>query len=297
MRHWLLVSLALLALGALPACSSDGDVLERARTSIDAGDLEHAERLLTGVDSPRVAALRAEIVQLRERRTKLVSDIDALFARAGELTPNQVRDQLKRLRERERDRGAREQIDQALSGLTERFNTAESANRTALAARPGGAPTASKPSSSAVDEFISRVRGETREALAEKQWQRAESLLTMLDDQPAERLGDAVKLREQVREGSRAEAKQLIGQAHDIERDVSAAEAYAWLRKHAERFPPSQDFSALHGLVSDLDERARNYVAPGSEPFELFQLEDEPSDVEASLAVGGENVPEPPDLD
>ncbi len=297
MPFWRLCSLLMVALVLTGSCSSERDALDQAQASISAGDLDRAERLLAPLESSRARDLTAEIGRLREKRAKLTQDIDALFARSGELSPNEVRDQLKGWRERTKDRGAREMLEIALSEATERYakSAAENGKRKSAPQVPSGA---------ANPELGPQLRAEVREALAEKQWQRADSLLVMLSDQPREKVGDLGELRRAVRDGALEEAQRLIAQAHQIEKDVSAREAHAWLRKHSERFPPSRDFERLSTLIDDLDERARNYVAPSDEPFTLFELSDEGGDAgakaladESAVALAGGAAEEPPDLD
>ncbi len=278
-------------------CSGERDTLDRARASIAAGDLDFAQRQLTALDSPQARELLVEIDKLRAREDRVAREIDELFARSGELTQNQIREQLKERRGREKDARSRGRLELALSELTERFTQAEAQRR-----KQGDAPKAAR--ATAIDEGLgARMRAEVRSALAAKEWQRADELLVMLVDQPVERVGNLSDLRAALREGQQAEADQLVAQAHQIEREVSAREAHAWLARHSERFPPSKSFERLSGLLADLDERARSYVAPDETPFTPFELAD---DAGAELAVAGasagpgaawEDAPEPPDLD
>jgi hypothetical protein len=299
MPFWRLCLLCFVALLLTCSCSSERDTLAQAQASIAAGDLERAEVLLAPLEASRARELEAEIAKLREKRTALAGQIDALFARSAEISQNEVRDQLKRWRERATDRGAREMLEVALSEATERYTKA--------AAEGGKRAVATPASNGASADLGPQLRSEVREALAENQWQRADALLLMLSDQPREKVGDLSELRRAVREGALAEAQRLVAQAHQIEKDVSAREAHAWLRKHSERFPPSRDFERLTTLVDDLDERARNYTAPSDEPFTLFELADEAAE-DGERALAEENaaamgagvlgtVAEPPDLD
>lgn len=279
----------------LAGCGGERDTLDRARASIAAGDLDFAQRQLSALETAEARDLLAEIDKLRAREARMGEQIDELFARSGELTQNQIREQLKTWREREKDARSRQRLEQALSELTERFTQASAVRR----AR-GEVPTTAK--APVLDEGLgARMRAEVRAALAAKDWQRADELLVMLVDQPVERVGNLSELRATLREGQQAEADQLVAQAHQIEREVSAREAHAWLAKHSERFPPSKSFERLSELLADLDERARSYVAPDETPFTPFELED---DAEAELASAPtaegaqwESAPEPPDLD
>lgn len=275
-------------------CGSERDTLERAQASIAAGDLDYATRLLASLDSAAARELEQQIGKLRTRDVKLAEQLDELFARSGELTENEVRDQLKRWRERERDTTARNRLDQALSECTERFAQADAQRR----ARGGAGPTKPK----TIDQELGpRIRAEVRAALAEKHWQRADELLVMLVDQPPEKVGNLTELRAAVRDGQQKEAEELIAQAHQIEREVSAREAYTWLAKHSERFPPSRSFERLAQLIADLDERARDYLAPDETPFTTFELSDEPGlalDDSGSVGAAPWDIGEtPPDVD
>ncbi len=283
------------ALALLGGCSGERDTLDRARASIAAGDFDFAQRQLSALDSSQARELLAEIDKLRAREARTVEQIDELFARSGELTQNQIRDQLNTWREREQNARSRQRLEAALSELTERFTQAAAARR----AR-GDAPVVAK--ANGIDESLgARMRAEVRTALAAKEWQRADELLVMLADQPVERVGNLSELRATLREGQQAEADQLVAQAHQIEREVSAREAHAWLAKHSERFPPSKSFEKLSGLLADLDERARSYVAPDETPFTPFELADD-ADAELARAPSAaegpwEAAPEPPELD
>lgn len=293
MSNWRLCSFFLLLTFCAAGCGSERETLDRAQASIAAGDLDYAAKLLGGLDTTRARELEAQIGKLRARDLKLGEQIEELFGRSGEITQNEVRDQLKRWRERDTDATARQRLDQALSECTERYAKAEAAYR----ARGGAAP-ARQPS---IDQDLGpRMRAEVRAALAEKNWQRADELLVMLVDQPPEKVGNLSDLRAAVRDGQLREADELLAQAHQIEREVSAREAHTWLARHSERFPPSRSFERLASLLSDLDERARNYVAPDETPFTPFELSDEP---EVALEdVSQERAPwddgeAPPELD
>ncbi|MBM3988505.1 MAG: hypothetical protein FJ294_11190 [Planctomycetes bacterium] len=233
----------------LCACGGEGEALRAARADIRAGALELAESKLAAIEGEGAAALLAQVVAARREREQVAARIEELLAGAGTATENQLRERLRALRDTTQDPRAREQVVQILSDLRELVLKRGGAGA-ALAKAPVPEVERSK---DARDELIARVRGEVKEALRERQWQRAEELIWMLSEQPYERTGDLAPLRAELLKSARGDAEQIAAQAVQLEREQGAAEARAWLVGHMERFPRSSASELLRETLRGLD--------------------------------------------
>ncbi|MFM7297512.1 MAG: hypothetical protein ACKO4Q_09860 [Planctomycetota bacterium] len=255
-RH---VSASLLTLSlVLGACGGEGEALRAARADIRAGALESAERKLAAIEGEEAAALLAQVVAVRREREQVAARIEELLAGAGTATENQLRERLRALRDKTKDPQSREQVEQTLSDLKE------------LLLKRGGAggPVAKAPApdverpKDARDDLIARIRVEVKEALRERQWQRAEELIWMLSEQPRERTGDLAPLRAELLKSARGDAEQIAAQAVQLEREQGAADARAWLVGHMERFPRSSASELLRDTLRGLDRNRAGEPAP-----------------------------------
>ena len=246
----LLSSLLALSLLGL-ACGGEGEALRAARADIRAGALESAESKLAAIEGEEAAALLAQVVAVRRERETVAARIEEILAGSGTATENQLRERLRALRDKTKDPQSRERVEQTLSDLKELVLKRGGAGA-ALAQAP--APEVERPKD-ARDDLIARIRSEVKEALRERQWQRAEELIWMLSEQPRERTGDLAPLRAELVKSARGDAEQLAAQAVQLEREQGAAEAREWLVGHMERFPRSSASDLLRDTLRGLDRK------------------------------------------
>ena len=244
----------------LGACGGEDEALRAARADIRAGALEAAERKLAAIEGDEAAALLAQVVVVRREREQVAARIEEILAGTGTATENQLRERLRALRDKAKDPQSRERVEQTLSDLRELVLKRGGAG-TALAKAP--APEVER-SKDARDDLIARIRSEVKEALRERQWQRAEELLWMLSEQPRERTGDLAPLRAELVTAARGDAEQIAAQAVQLEREQGAAEARAWLVGHMERFPRSSASDLLRDTLRGLDRKLAGEPAEAS---------------------------------
>ena len=220
-----------------------------ARADVRAGALESAERKLSGIEGEEAAALREQITAVRSERAKVEARIEEILASADSATENQLRERLRTLRDKTQDPQSKERVAQTLSDLKELLLKRGGAGG-ALASKPKPADETPK---DARDDLIARIRSEVREALRERQWQRAEELIWMLSEQPRERTGDLAPLRAELLKSAKIDAEELASQAQQISREQDAAAARQYLLGHLERFPRSSAQDLLRETLRGIE--------------------------------------------
>jgi hypothetical protein len=243
-----LVALALIAL----ACGGSGERMREARAHVAAGDLERAEQLLAELDSAEARALRTEIERVRARRAAVDEELAAILARVDDEAPNELRAALQDLARRQSDRIARERVERALSDLADRLAEHKGERRTAP---PGAAPLDRRAPEEAASRLIAALRADVREALAQKQWARAQALLDMLVERAEARTEELALLRRELAQGQGAEIDALLGHAADLEEEQGLDAARELIARNLERFPRSGVGLTLHARLAELDRR------------------------------------------
>ena len=248
----------------LALCSACGDSaqVEDARYQWKIGNLESAERLLEGADSPAAAELRSDIARVRQERRALEEELERLAA----LDPESERPMLEGLLRGASDPVSREWIEQAISS---------SVDRAAEARVAGGAPSRRRSGGGTLEELDEALRAHLqgleeqrpgtddldlaadsiRALLVESRWAEALAEVEMSIPVAGKRVEEFRALRRELLDGSFREAYQLIAQAEGLDESGDLSAAVELVREAAPRFPEAAGGSSVREALSGYEGR------------------------------------------
>ncbi len=256
-----LFGLASLLLLAFCASCGDSAQVDDARYQWRIGNLESAERLLEGAESPAAAELRADIARVRQERRELDTKLESLAM----LAPQDERAELEGLLAAVSDPVSRERIEVAISSSVDRA-AEERVGGGARSRRTGGGTL-----SDLDEELRAHIQGLEQEragaddldlALAtigalldEAQWSQALAEVEMSLPVAGKRVEEFRARRRDLLDGSFREAYELLAQAERLDEAGDLGAASELVGAALPRFPEAAGGGSLREALSGYEDR------------------------------------------
>lgn len=252
------VSLLLLAF-----CASCGDSaqVEDARYQWRIGNLESAERLLEGAESPAAQELRADIARVQAQRQELEGELESLAL----LDPEAEREGLERLLKGVSDPVSRDKLERAISSSVDR--AAEERVSSSKRSRTTGGGTLQdldaelrahieglQEKGAGADDLALALTS-IRALLDQSQWAQALAEVEMSLPVAGKLVEEFRALRRDLLDGSFREAYELLAQAERVDGAGDLDAAAELVRQAAPRFPETAGGSSLREALLAYDGR------------------------------------------